>query len=261
MTRSWLFGPGHNERILSKVFDCGADEVLLDLEDAVPPDLKPRARSMVVEALGSHPAWVRVNRAQTELGAADLAAVAGLARGIRLPKVESAAEVAWARERAPGLPITATIESALGVLAGLEIARSGVVNLAYGGADLALDLNIDEAGEEESLYARSHLVLVCAAAGIEPPSDGVHTSLQDDEGLRRAAARARRLGFFGKSAIHPRQVPIINEVFSASPEEKAWAEAVLAAFERSGGAATRLEDGTFIDIPIAERARRLLATN
>lgn len=260
MTRSWLFGPGHNERILAKVFDCAADEVLLDLEDAVPLDLKQKARAQVREVLTTHPAWVRINRAGTELAAADLASVAGLARGIRLPKVESAAEVAWTRERAPGLPITATIESALGILAGLEIARSGIANLAYGGADLAVDLNIDEAGEEETLYARSHLVVVSAAAGIEPPSDGVHTSLQDDDGLRRAASRARRLGFFGKSAIHPRQVPIINEVFAATPAERAWAEAVLAAFERSGGAATRLEDGTFIDIPIAERARRLLAT-
>jgi citrate lyase subunit beta / citryl-CoA lyase len=258
MTRSWLFAPGHNERHLAKVFSAGADEVLLDLEDAVPADMKDRARQMVGEVLGSHRAWVRVNRPMTETCERDLAAVAGRAAGLRIPKVESVEDVEWVRRRAPNLPLTATIESALGLLRSYEIASSdGVVNLAYGGADLAVDLGIDEAGEEETLYARSHIVIASRAAGIEAPSDGVYTNLNDDEGLRRAAERGRRLGFGGKSAIHPRQVPVINEVFSPSQEERAWAARVLAAFESSHGAATKLEDGTFVDTAVAERARRI----
>lgn len=261
MTRSWLFAQGHNERHLDKVFGVGADEVLLDLEDAVPPDMKDRAREMVAGLLESHRAWVRVNRPMTELCERDLEAVAGRAAGLRIPKVESVEDVEWIRRRAPGRPLTATIESALGLLRAYEIASvDGIVNLAYGGADLAVDLGIDEGGEEETLYARSHIVVASRAAGIESPSDGVYTSLNDDEGLRRAAERGRRLGFGGKSAIHPRQVPVINEVFSTSQADRDWAARVLAAYESSGGAATKLEDGTFVDTAVAERARRIAAS-
>jgi citrate lyase subunit beta/citryl-CoA lyase len=260
MVRSWLFGPGHSERILARVFDAGADEALLDLEDAVPPDRKRHARELVAEALASHPAWVRVNRPGTELCAADLSAVGGLARGLRLPKVESAADVAWVRERLGGhdLPLTATIESAPGVLAAREIAAApGVTSLAFGNVDFGLELHVDPADDLATLHARSHLVLASRAAGIEPPSDGVWVRYRDLDGLRDEARRARRIGFFGKSAIHPGQVPVINEVFSPTERELAWARRVLAAFEASGGAATRLDDGEMVDVPVAERARRI----
>jgi citrate lyase subunit beta/citryl-CoA lyase len=262
MVRSWLFGPGHSERILARVFDAGADEALLDLEDAVPPDLKARARSLVAEALTAHPAWVRVNRPGTDLCAADLAAVGGLARGLRVPKVESPADVAWVRERLDGrdVPITAAIESAPAVLRAAEIAASpSVVSLAFGNVDFGLELGVDPADDQATLLARSHLVLASRAAGIEPPSDGVWVRYRDLDGLRREARWARRLGFFGKSAIHPDQVPVINEVFSPSADELDWARRVVAAFEASGGAATRLDDGEMIDVPVAERARRMLA--
>jgi citrate lyase subunit beta/citryl-CoA lyase len=227
MVRSWLFAPGHSERMLVRVFEAGADAPLLDLEDAVSPDQKGRARALVAEALASHPGWVRVNRPGTDVCAADLAAVGGLALGLRLPKVESAADVAWVRQRLAGrdVPLTASIESAPGVLRALEIAGApGVVNLAFGNVDFG---------------------------------HGVWVRYRDPEGLRAEAGRARRLGFFGKSAIHPAQVPVINEVFSPTPEEVGWARRVLEAFEASGGAATRV-DGEMIDVPVAERARRLL---
>jgi citrate lyase subunit beta/citryl-CoA lyase len=262
MVRSWLFGPGHSERILARVFDAGADEALLDLEDAVPPGRKTHARALVAEALAGHPAWVRVNRPGTDLCAADLAAVAGLARGLRLPKVESAADVAWVRTRLDGreVPLTASIESAAGVLRAPEIASApGVVNLAFGNVDFGLELGLDPNDELGTLHARSHLVLASRAAGIEPPSDGVWPRFRDLDGLREEARRARRLGFFGKSAIHPAQVPVINEVFSPTTEEVGWARRVVAAFEASGGAATALDGGEMIDVPVAERARRLLA--
>jgi citrate lyase subunit beta / citryl-CoA lyase len=261
MVRSWLFAPGHSERILARVFDAGADEALLDLEDAVAADQKARARGLVAEALASHPAWVRVNRPGTDLCAADLAAVAGLARGLRLPKVESPADVAWVRERLDGreLPLTASIESAPGVLRAGDIAAApGVGSLAFGNVDFGLELHVDPADVLATLYARSHLVLASRAAGIEPPSDGVWARFRDLDGLRAEARLARRLGFFGKSAIHPDQVPVINEVFSPTAEELDWARRVVAAFEASGGAATRLDDGEMVDVPVAERARRML---
>jgi citrate lyase subunit beta / citryl-CoA lyase len=262
MVRSWLFAPGHSERMLARVFDAGADEALIDLEDAVPPDQKARARALAAEALSGRPGWVRVNQPGTEECAADLVAVGGLARGVRLPKVESAADVAWVRERLEGrdVPLTAAVESASAVLRALEIASApGVVNLAFGNVDFGLELNVDPSDDQATLYARSHLVLASRAAGIEPPSDGVWVRYSDPDGLRDAALRARRLGFFGKSAIHPSQVAVINEAFSPTAEELDWARRVVAAFEASGGAATRLDGGEMIDVPVAERARRLLA--
>ncbi len=256
--RSWLFAPGHNEKLLRLVFDAGADVVLLDLEDAVPPEMKDRARAMVAEAAASRRCWVRVNKAHSETCAGDLDALAGTVLGLRIPKVESAGDVAWVAERAPDIPLDCTIESARGVIAAFDIASApACALLSYGGLDLAVDLGISS-GEQETLFARSYLVTAARAAGKPPPSDGVHPLLEDDTGLRREAEAARRLGFFGKSAIHPRQLPIIHEVFAATPEELAWATRVLAAFEKSGGAATRTEDGEFVDLPVAERARRVM---
>jgi citrate lyase subunit beta/citryl-CoA lyase len=258
LPRSWLFAPGHDEKLLRKVFDVGADEVLLDLEDAVPAELKDRAREMVAAVVASKPCWVRVNRATSQDCERDLAAIDGKVAGIRLPKVESAAEVAWVAERAPGVHLDCTVESARGVLMAFEIASAPACTLlSFGALDLAADLG-SSAGERETLYARSHLVIAARSAGKPKPSDGVHPLLDDDEGLRREAEAAKRLGFFGKSAIHPRQVPIIHEVFTPTPQELAWAKQVLSAFEQSGGAATKTAGGEFVDRPVAERAKQLL---
>ncbi|HEY8815953.1 MAG TPA: CoA ester lyase [Candidatus Dormibacteraeota bacterium] len=256
--RSWLFAPGHDEKLLGKVFEVGADAVLLDLEDAVPATKKDRARVLVAEVAASQRCWVRVNRARTQECERDLAAVAGRVAGLRLPKVESAAEVAWVAERAPGIHLDCTVESARGVLMAFEIASAPACTLlSFGALDLATDLG-SSAGEQEMLYARSHLVIAARSAGKPRPSDGVHPQLDDDEGLRKEAEAARRIGFFGKSAIHPRQVPIINEVFTPTPAELAWARQVMSAFEQSGGAATKTAGGEFVDRPVAERAAQLL---
>jgi citrate lyase subunit beta / citryl-CoA lyase len=258
MDRSYLFAPGHNAKLLGRVFEAGADAVMLDLEDAVPPDAKDTARAMVAEALADRPAWVRVNAARTELCQADLAAVGGRAFGIRIPKTEAADDVRWVAERAPGKPIICAIESARGVLAAAEIAAvPGVRHLAMGGVDLQHDLNAGN-GNLQTLYVRSHLVVVSRAAGLEPPIDSVWPRLEDEAGLREQATFARSLGFFGKSAIHPRQLPVLHEVFTPSEQELGWAREVVAAFEAAGGAALRLPGGEFVDLPVAQRARRLL---
>ena len=258
MDRSYLFAPGHSAKLLAKVFEAGADAVMLDLEDAVPLEAKDRARAMVAEVLGEHPSWVRVNLPRTDLCAADLDAVGHAAHGIRIPKAESAEDVAWVAERAPGKPIICAIESARGLLAAAEIAAApGVRFLAMGGVDLRRDLNA-EAGNLQTLYARSHIVVASRAAGLEPPIDSVYPRLDDDAGLREQAEFARSLGFFGKSAIHPRQLPILHEVFTPSEEEVAWAREVVAAFEAARGEAFQLPSGEFVDVPVAERARRML---
>jgi citrate lyase subunit beta / citryl-CoA lyase len=261
MDRSYLFAPGHNLKLLDRVFTAGADAVMLDLEDAVPPQAKDTARRMVRGVLAQPtpvPAWVRVNAAGTDWCAADLDAVADRAHGIRIPKVESGAEVAWVAQRAPGRPIICAIESARGVLAATEIAAvPGVRHLAMGGVDLQRDLNATN-GNLQTLYVRSHLVIASRAAGIEAPIDTVYPRLDDAVGLREQAEFARSLGFFGKSAIHPRQLPTLHEVFTPSEREVGWAREVVAAFEAAGGAALRLPGGEFVDLPVARRARRLL---
>ncbi|MGH7761346.1 MAG: HpcH/HpaI aldolase/citrate lyase family protein [Candidatus Dormibacteraceae bacterium] len=256
--RSWLFAPGHDEKLLGKVFDVGADAVLLDLEDAVPLHLKDRAREIVAAVAAGKPCWVRVNRARSAACEQDLAALAGKVSGLRIPKVESASEVAWVAERAPGVPLDCTIESARGVLAAFEIASApACASLSYGGIDLATDLGIAE-GDRETLYARSHLVMAARSAGKPKPSDGIYALLDDDDGLRNETDAAKRLGFFGKSAIHPRQVPIIHEAFAPTREELEWAKQVMWAFEQSGGAATKTATGEFVDQPVAGRARQIL---
>jgi citrate lyase subunit beta / citryl-CoA lyase len=199
MDRSYLFAPGHNEKLLSKVFDAGADAVMLDLEDAVPPEHKAAARALVADVLANHPSWVRVNAARTDWCAADLQAVGSRAYGIRIPKTESAEDVSWVAERAPGKPIICAIESARGVLAAAEIAAAtGVRHLAMGGVDMQRDLHAGN-GNLQTLYVRSHLVVASRAAGIERPIDSVYPRLDDEAGLREQAEFALSLGFFGKS--------------------------------------------------------------
>ena len=267
MNRSYLFAPGHNAKLLDRVFTAGADALMLDLEDAVPPAAKDLARRMVAAKLADPPAatpsgpvraWVRVNAARTDLCASDLDAVAADAYGIRIPKAESPEDVAWVADRAPGKPIICAIENARGVLAAQEIAAApGVRHLAMGGVDLQRDLNTT-GGNSQTLYVRSHLVICSRAAGIEPPIDSVYPYLQDTEGLRQQACFSRSLGFFGKSAIHPSQLPIIHTAFSPRDDELHWARGVLRAFDEASGAAIRLPGGEFVDLPVAERARKIL---
>jgi len=258
MQRSYLFAPGHKSELLAKVFMAGADVVVLDLEDAVPLPAKESARALVAKVLDTRPAYVRVNAPRTRECAADLDAVAGSAAGIRIPKTESPLDVQWVAERVPGTPLVCAIETARGVLAAQETACvASVRQLAIGGVDLRRDLASGR-GELATLYARSHLVLASRAAGIEPPVDSVFPYLDDEEGLRQETLLAQSLGYFGKSAIHPRQLSVIHDVFTPSPEELRWAQAVVAAFEQSEGSAARLEDGEFVALPVADRARRLL---
>jgi citrate lyase subunit beta/citryl-CoA lyase len=260
MHRSYLFAPGHNAKLLDRVFTAGADTVMLDLEDAVPPEAKAAARQMVAAALQERAGWVRINALRGELAAADLDVLAPLAAGLRLPKVESAEDVQWVVDRcgpdAP--PLICAIESARGLLAAQEIAAvEGVRHLSIGGVDLRRELNTGD-GELPMLHARSHLVVVSSAADLAPPIDSVYAHVTDEAGLRAQCELSRSLGFFGKSAIHPRQLPVLHDVFTPSEGEVAWAREVVAAFTAAHAAATRLPSGEFVDRPVADRARALL---
>ncbi len=282
LCRSYLFAPGDDERLLGKVFDAGADAVVLDLEDAVAPDRKDAARELVrrtlAERSGDRPAvWVRINdlrsrhwQADVETVLGDPAVTRGLA-GLRVPKAESVREIRKLddamrpAERKAGLrpetlKITCTIESAAGLVAARDLAgQPRVSHLAFGEADFVADVGAElDDGGVATLWARSSLVVTARAAGIAPPIASVYTRLDDDDGLRRSTLEARRLGFFGRSCIHPRQLTAIHEAFTPRPEQIADARRVLDAFEAAGGGATTAGDGTFVDEAVARRARAIL---
>lgn len=255
--RSWLFVPGNSAPMMKKAFGCGADAVVLDLEDGVSSDAKAQARELVGQMLREQTAWVRINRPKTAAAESDLKVVGTLAAGIRVPKVESADDVAWVADRARNTPLACTIETAVGLMNAYEIAaRAPTVFLVLGAADLVVDLRLGD-GVEPLLYPRAQIAIASRAAGIAAPIDGAYTG-PDGDGLRQSAELARRMGFSGKSAVRPIQVPVINNAFTPSPSELAWAKAVIEAFEASGGAVCRLADGSLVDKPIATRARLLL---
>jgi citrate lyase subunit beta / citryl-CoA lyase len=281
--RSWLYAPGNNPKLLQRVFSARADAVILDLEDAVPFNEKERARAMVADAVQtragtSGPAvFVRINHPSSGLALQDIEAVVGPGLdGLRVPKVESAETVTqvdewiWEAEAKSGLspgsiPLVCNVESAAGVWRADAIAAAGprVLALAFGGVDFGRDVGATSGPDGlETLYARSRLVLASRVAGVRPPVDGVYTQLADDEGLERTTQQGRALGFFGRSAIHPRQIPIINRIYTPLPHELAWARRVVQTAreaERSSGAgALQLPSGEFVDVAVVRRAEALL---
>ncbi len=213
-SRSYLYAPGHDPERLETAFDHGADVVVFDLEDGVPPDRKDDARELVAAALRVRPAWVRVNPAGSLAAEADVDAVRGLAAGLRLPKTGSPDDARWLLDRVPGVPVICSIESGSGVAAAPAIAAvPGVGTLSLGGRDLTADLGCADSWGG-LLAIRSALVAACRSAGLVGPVDSVYYAAADLEGLRAAAEAARALGFSGKSTLWPAQVAAINEALS-----------------------------------------------
>lgn len=254
--RTLLFVPGNRPERFDKAAAAGADLVVLDLEDAVAPAEKEQARAAVAAWLAEgHAAAVRVNGADTPWHDDDVAAVAGHAAALVLPKAEPGE--ALTRLGAGSIPVLALVETAAGVLDARAVAATpGVRRLAFGSFDLASELGVDPADQLALTSARSQLVFASAAAGIAGPVDGVRGAVDDEEGLREEAGIARRLGFTGKLCIHPRQVGPVADVLRPSEAELAWARSVLAAAEGIDGVAK--VDGQMVDKPVVDRARRLL---
>ncbi|MQA13075.1 MAG: CoA ester lyase [Pseudonocardiaceae bacterium] len=267
--RSYLYVVGHREDHVEKAYASDADAVVLELEDAVAPSMKERARSTVARVLASpppKPTFVRVNPLGTGLARADLDAVAGTdIEGIRLPKTESARDVhtvaGWLDEMGSPVRIQVLLESAVAVEQVTQIASAHerVAGVALGEQDLQADIG---ATDEGLLYARSRVVLASRAAGLPPPVQSVWSGLADLDGLRASCERGKRLGFFGRSALHPRQVPVINEVFTPTAAELAEAEALaqrLTDAVDAGSAGLQLPDGRFVDNAVVLAARRTLS--
>ncbi|MDO8689722.1 MAG: CoA ester lyase [Dehalococcoidia bacterium] len=279
LIRSILSVPGNRPAMLEKARSLPADALHLDLEDAVPPSEKERARQTVRQALPGFALQgqmivVRVNSLSTGLTEADLDAVlCPHLNAISLPKAESAQDVARVdsmlaiREKALGQPIgkiglLVWIETPKAVLEASQIASASerTVALLLGADDFTREMGIPRTKEGQELdFARWMVALAARAAGVLAIDTG-YPDFRDEEGLVKEAWRARRMGFQGKFLIHPGQIDPVNQVFSPSPEEAREARRVLDAFEEAlaRGHATTSLDGSLIDTAIAGRARRIL---
>jgi citrate lyase subunit beta/citryl-CoA lyase len=277
--RSLLFVPGHRARFYEKLAEFRPDAVIVDLEDAVPPNEKPLARTMVRERLGGPllagmQVFVRVNSVESPFFRDDVRGVvaAGL-DGIFLPKASTPDQLREANmllaqvEMRVGLPlgivrIVPIVETVRGALNARELAVASprVLALAFGAEDFSLDLGVERSRDGvETRYPRAQVALAAHDAGrlaIDTP----WTAIDDRDGLLRETSEGRQLGYVAKQAIHPSQIPLIHQVFTPTADEVSWAHRVVDAYAEAVGRGTGAInlDGKLIDVPMVERARRVL---
>jgi citrate lyase subunit beta/citryl-CoA lyase len=284
--RSWLFVPGDSQPKLDKAPTCGADVVIVDLEDAVAPPAKPLAREMTQDWLvqqrrqqGGPARWVRINPLDTQLWREDLAAVMpGQPDGIMVPKAAGpeqlqalAGELSVQEQRngiAPGatriLPLVSeTPAAALGITSYAAAGLPRLAGLTWGAEDLSAAIGASRKRDERGnwldafRFVRAQVLLTAHARGVLAV-DTLHAEFRDIEGLKRIAAESYSEGFSGMLAIHPSQVPVINEAFTPGEEEIAHARAIVNAFSANPGAGALQLDGRMIDQPHLDQARKLL---
>lgn len=283
--RSMLFVPGDSERKQEKALGSGADVLILDLEDSVAIAAKPRAREVAAAFLraqagaGGPLLYVRVNDLSTGLTDDDLAAVMpARPAGIMLPKANHADEVTMLsarlrlHEAENGIEDGATrvlpliTETAAGLLAAASHGRPQprLSGLTWGAEDLSAAVGARSARDGDGRYtdlfrhARTMTLLAASAAGAAAV-DTVYPDFRDEAGFRRECAEAERDGFTAKMAIHPAQVPVINEVFTPTEASVARARTVVEAFRTAGDAGVVAIDGKMYDRPHLRLAERLLA--
>ncbi|GAA0603676.1 CoA ester lyase [Sporichthya brevicatena] len=275
VTRSTLFVPATRPDLVEKVGRSGADVVVLDLEDTVPPPAKAGARSALpalidlLTSLATGTRMVRVNAPDSPWIGADLDALAAGALagldGLVVPKVDgpgSLDQLTKLADRAglPELPILAGIESAQGV-SQVEAIAPRVAAVYFGAEDFAADMRGRRTSHNtEVLYARSRVALAARVAEI-PALDQVFFDVGDEAGFRREAGAARDLGYSGKMCLNPRQVRWSNEMWTPTPAETDWAVRAIAAYDEvtTRGEGVAFVDGRLIDLPVIRLARAVLA--
>lgn len=272
--RSVLFMPGSNTRALAKARTLPADALIFDLEDAVAPDAKARARQQVIDTLrtggyGSRELIVRVNALTTPWGRNDVAAVATSgANAVLLPKVESGDTVRQAlsiltEQDAPeSLAVWCMLETPRGILRAEDIAAASprVQALVMGTSDLTKELRAATTPDRAPLrHSLGHCLLVGRAYGLAV-LDGVHLDLGDEAGFAAACRQAAALGFDGKTLIHPKTITTANEVFAPAPQEVAWARRIIAAHADAvaAGQGVVVVDGRLIENLHVDDARRIV---
>ena len=282
--RSLLFVPGDSEKKLEKGFQCGADVVIVDLEDSVSPANKATARSVAAGFIAARrkettaKLYIRVNDLSTGLTDDDLAAVVGAAPdGIMLPKANSSMDATHlaaklrVHEAQQGLPDGATkiiaimTETAAGTLAAptWRDVNPRLSALTWGAEDLSASIGAratrDDRGRYTDVFRFARTMTILAASASEVAAiDTVFVNFRDTEGLRAECEEAERDGFTGKMAIHPAQVPIINEAFTPSAEAVARSQAVVEAFRAAGNPGVVGIEGKMYDRPHLRLAERLL---
>ena len=272
--RSVLYMPGANTRALEKAKSLPADSLILDLEDAVAPDAKAQARENIRAALvtgfGHREAVVRINGLNTQWGLDDLKAFADTkADAILLPKVESASQI---REVASLLKqfnpvstmkIWAMIETPLAIFKLPEIASSHPMleALVLGTSDLVKDLHARHTPSRVETQTALSLSVLAARAHQLCVLDGVHLSLDDEDGLRQSCIQGRDMGFDGKTLIHPSQIALANQIFGPLPEEIDEARQRITAYEAaiSSGAGIAVLNGKLVEELHIQDAKRILA--
>ena len=272
--RSVLYMPGANTRALEKAKSLPADSLILDLEDAVAPDAKAQARENIRAALatgfGHREAVVRINGLNTQWGLDDLKAFADTkADAILLPKVESASqirEVASLLKQfnpASAMKIWAMIETPLAIFKLPEIASSHPMleALVLGTSDLVKDLHARHTPNRVESQTALSLSVLAARAHQLCVLDGVHLSLDDEDGLRQSCIQGRDMGFDGKTLIHPSQIAFANQIFGPSPEEIDEARQRITAYEAaiSSGAGIAVLNGKLVEELHIQDAKRILA--
>ena len=255
ISRSWLLVSGRMPEEFDAAAASRADQVILDIEDAVDPKLKPAARAAVVEWLGNGgSAWVRINDRKSDFWSDDvdqLKGVPGL-RGVMLAKTESAAEVTETFDRLGGAtPVLALIESALGIEEAVSIARArGAFRLAFGSGDFRRDTGMSD-DVLAMAYPRSRLVVASRIGDLPGPIDGPTVSASHPI-LREQSEVAVALGLTGKLCLVRDQLPVINEAISPTKSDVTWARDFLADFEARGRV---IRDGS--DLPRLGRAQKI----
>jgi citrate lyase subunit beta/citryl-CoA lyase len=280
--RSWMFVPGHSEKMIEKSLSSAADVVMFDLEDGVVPAMKAASRPVVAAGLrrpatpGGPIRYVRINGCDAPGHLDDLVAVVapGLA-GLTVPKVETPTEVVSLSARLDLLEhqrgmksgtvrLMLAIETARGLAAAPALAGASprVGGLLFGAEDYSRDIGLPTVRTgvaRDFIHARSAIVVAATAAG-GVAIDGVWPDLKDGEGLAQDSAMARALGFLGKSLVHPGQIAAVNAAFSPSEEEISYAKALSADFEKAvaGGHGSINFRGKLVDRPIYQRAQATL---
>ncbi|MFD9247686.1 HpcH/HpaI aldolase/citrate lyase family protein [Streptomyces sp. NPDC059556] len=254
---TWLYAPGDRPDVVRKALVSGADVVIVDLEDAVAPHRKAYALEATADLLTDpHPVPVHV-RVHTPRDIPTLALLPGL-HGLRVPKVTHATDIHRLVDLAPGLPLYPLLENALAVEHAYAIATAhpAVRGIALGEADLRADLGVREDCALD--WSRGRVVVAARAAALPPPAQSVHPDISDMDALAAGCARGRAMGFFGRAAIHPRQLPVIERAYLPTPEEVDAAREVVAAAGPEPGALA-LPDGRFVDAAVVAGAHRTLA--
>ncbi|MGE5465716.1 MAG: HpcH/HpaI aldolase/citrate lyase family protein [Methanocella sp.] len=280
--RSLLFVPANQRRMLEKIASLPADGFIFDLEDTVPPEEKANARALIREYMPTVPAgrsWIRINGMATGFFDEDLTEFVGTPglAGFICPKQDSPGDVAAVdrmitsleirKGMVPGsTPIIVMIESASGVLSSREIATAAqrIESVVYAGGedgDMNVSLGATWSSEgPEMMFVRQYTLVAARAADIACPLDGVYSNVRDLDGFKRDTMLSKRLGFRGRTVIHPTQIEAANAIYTPSEKEIDYARRVIDAYQAAlkRGTASTTVDGKLVDVAMAKTAQRIL---